>query len=108
MLYEVITLSGMFKKVVIADQMAVFVNRAYNHPDAQTGAVLAVATVFFAIQIYCDFSGYTDVARGAARVMGYDLMENFRAPYLASSIHDFWRRWHISLSTWFRDSYNFV
>jgi len=96
-------LSGMFKKVVIADQMAVFVNRAYNHPDAQTGAVLAVATVFFAIQIYCDFSGYTDVARGAARVMGYDLMENFRAPYLASSIHDFWRRWHISLSTWFRD-----
>jgi len=96
-------LFGLFKKVVIADQVAIFVNRAYNHHADQSGPVLMLATIFFAVQIYCDFSGYTDVARGAARVMGYDLMENFRTPYLASSIHDFWRRWHISLSTWFRD-----
>lgn len=96
-------LLGMFKKVVIADQMAIHVNQIYNHPEDQAGTAFLQATFFFAIQIYCDFSGYTDVARGAARVMGYDLMENFRAPYLATSIHDFWRRWHISLSTWFRD-----
>lgn len=96
-------LAGLFKKVVIADQVAIFVNRAYNNANDQPGAVLMLATLFFAVQIYCDFSGYTDVARGAARVMGYDLMENFRTPYLATSIHDFWRRWHISLSTWFRD-----
>lgn len=96
-------LIGLFKKVVIADQVAVFVNRAYNNAGDQPGAILMLATLFFAVQIYCDFSGYTDVARGAARVMGYDLMENFRTPYLATSIHDFWRRWHISLSTWFRD-----
>ena len=96
-------LFGLFKKIVIADHLAVHVNRIYNHSTDYSGGAFIVATIFFAIQIYCDFSGYTDVARGSARVMGYDLMENFRAPYLATSIHDFWRRWHISLSTWFRD-----
>lgn len=96
-------LFGMLKKVAIADHLAIYVNRVYNHVgDFHTGP-LVVATFFFAVQIYCDFSGYTDMARGAARVMGYDLMENFRQPYFAVSIHDFWRRWHISLSTWFRD-----
>lgn len=94
---------GLFKKVVIADQLAVYVNRVYNHVDSFQGAPLLVATFFFAIQIYCDFSGYTDMARGAAKVMGYDLMENFRRPYFAKSIREFWQRWHISLSTWFRD-----
>ncbi|TKB08563.1 MBOAT family protein [Desulforhopalus sp. IMCC35007] len=94
---------GLFKKVVIADQLAVYVNRVYNHVDDYQGLPLVVATFFFAIQIYCDFSGYTDMARGAARVMGFDLMENFRRPYFAKSIREFWQRWHISLSTWFRD-----
>ena len=94
---------GLFKKVVIADQLAIYVNRVYNNVDSFQGAPLLLATFFFAIQIYCDFSGYTDMARGAARVMGYDLMENFRRPYFAKSIREFWQRWHISLSTWFRD-----
>jgi len=94
---------GLFKKVVIADQLAVYVNRVYNHVDDFQGLPLLFATFFFAIQIYCDFSGYTDMARGAAKVMGYDLMENFRRPYFAKSIREFWQRWHISLSTWFRD-----
>lgn len=94
---------GLFKKVVIADQVAVYVNRVYNHVDNFQGLTLLLATFFFAIQIYCDFSGYTDMARGAAKVMGYDLMENFRRPYFAKSIREFWQRWHISLSTWFRD-----
>lgn len=94
---------GLFKKVVIADQLAVYVNKVYNHVGDYQGVPLLVATFFFAIQIYCDFSGYTDMARGAAQVMGYDLMENFKRPYLAKSIREFWQRWHISLSTWFRD-----
>ena len=94
---------GLFKKVVIADQLAVYVNRVYNHVGDYQGVPLLLATFFFAIQVYCDFSGYTDMARGAAKVMGYDLMENFRRPYFAKSIREFWQRWHISLSTWFRD-----
>lgn len=94
---------GLFKKVVIADRLALYVDRVYDHPDAFHGWPLIVATYFFAFQIYCDFSGYTDIARGSAKVLGYDLMENFRRPYFARSIADFWRRWHISLSTWFRD-----
>jgi alginate O-acetyltransferase complex protein AlgI len=94
---------GLFKKVVIADHLATYVNRVYNHVGDYQGLPLMVATGFYAVQIYCDFSGYTDVARGAARVMGYDLMENFRRPYFAKSIRQFWHRWHISLSTWFRD-----
>ncbi|BHH84745.1 alginate O-acetyltransferase [Desulforhopalus sp. 52FAK] len=94
---------GLFKKVVIADQFALYVNRVYNHVDDYQGFPLLIATFFFAIQIYCDFSGYTDMARGAAKVMGFDLMENFRQPYFAKSVREFWQRWHISLSTWFRD-----
>lgn len=94
---------GMFKKVVIADRLALFVNAVYDNPEATPGPLLVAATVFFAYQIYCDFSGYSDIAIGCARVMGYDLMINFNRPYHARSISDFWRRWHISLSTWFRD-----
>lgn len=94
---------GFFKKLVIADRLAIYVNEAYNHPAEYQGLTLLLATYFFAIQIYCDFSGYSDIAIGAARVMGYDLMTNFRQPYFSKSIAEFWRRWHISLSTWFRD-----
>ncbi|MCX6048187.1 MAG: MBOAT family protein [Chloroflexi bacterium] len=94
---------GLFKKVVIADRLAVFVNTIYGDPTHYTGFALVLATYFFAYQIYCDFSGYSDIAVGASRVMGFRLMENFHQPYLAQSIAEFWRRWHISLSTWFRD-----
>jgi D-alanyl-lipoteichoic acid acyltransferase DltB (MBOAT superfamily) len=94
---------GMFKKVVIADRLAVIVNQVYDQPGAYDAPALVWATWFFAIQIYCDFSGYTDIALGAAEVMGFSLMENFDRPYLSSSIGEFWRRWHISLSTWFKD-----
>ena len=94
---------GLFKKVVIADRLAVCVNTVYNHPTAYSGIPLILATVFFAFQIYCDFSGYTDIAIGSARVMGFELMQNFNNPYNASSIREFWQRWHISLTTWFRD-----
>jgi D-alanyl-lipoteichoic acid acyltransferase DltB (MBOAT superfamily) len=94
---------GFFKKVVIADCLALIVNQVYNHPHDFSGKALVLATYFFAIQIYCDFSGYTDIARGSARVLGFELMKNFKSPYLASSIGEFWQRWHISLSTWFRD-----
>lgn len=94
---------GMFKKVVIADNLAIFVDRVYNHPREFGGISLIIATVFFAFQIYCDFSGYTDIAIGAAQVMGHRLMENFRRPYFSKSVPEFWRRWHISLSGWFRD-----
>ena len=94
---------GMFKKVVIADRLAVFVNQIYDHPHDYTGIWLILATIFFAFQIYCDFSGYSDIAIGAARVMGFRLMQNFNRPYFAKSIAEFWKRWHISLSTWFRD-----
>lgn len=94
---------GFFKKCVIADRLALMVDHAYGNPGQHTGTTLLVATFFYTIQIYCDFSGYSDIAIGAARVMGFTLMENFRNPYIAQSITDFWRRWHISLSTWFRD-----
>ena len=94
---------GLFKKVVIADRLAVAVNAVYSQPEMYDGIALTLATVLFAYQIYCDFSGYSDIAIGAAQVMGFRLMQNFRQPYLARSISEFWRRWHISLSTWFRD-----
>lgn len=94
---------GFFKKIVIADNLATYVNQVYANPHEFHGVALLIATIFFAIQIYCDFSGYADIAIGAARVMGFKLMENFKNPYFATSIQDFWRRWHISLSTWFRD-----
>ncbi len=94
---------GFFKKVVIADRLAVFVNEIYSHPGDFHGRILLWITYCFAIQIYCDFSGYSDIARGSARVLGFELMKNFKSPYLAGSIAEFWQRWHISLSTWFRD-----
>lgn len=94
---------GMFKKVVIADRLAAFVNVVYQDVHAYSGISLLIATVFFAFQIYCDFSGYSDIALGSAQVMGFELMKNFDRPYFAKSIAEFWKRWHISLSTWFRD-----
>lgn len=94
---------GVFKKVVIADRLAIYVNAVYNDVGQYQGAPLIIATVFFAFQIYCDFSAYSDIAIGTARIMGFNLMENFRQPYFATSIREFWGRWHISLSTWFRD-----
>jgi len=94
---------GLFKKVVIADRLSLLVNQVYSGPQVYAGIVLIVATVFFAFQIYCDFSGYSDIAIGCAEVLGFKLMTNFRRPYLSVSVAEFWQRWHISLSTWFRD-----
>jgi alginate O-acetyltransferase complex protein AlgI len=94
---------GLFKKMVVADRLAAVVTAVYGNPSQFQGPQLAIATVFFAYQIYCDFSGYTDVAIGAAQVMGIRLMTNFNRPYAATFISDFWARWHISLTTWFRD-----
>ncbi len=94
---------GFFKKVVIADRLGVVVSAVYAEPTAYEPLVLALANVFFAFQVYCDFSGYSDIAIGAARVLGFDLMTNFRRPFFATSVKEFWERWHISLSTWFRD-----
>jgi D-alanyl-lipoteichoic acid acyltransferase DltB (MBOAT superfamily) len=94
---------GLFKKVVIADNLAPLVDAVYGSGAQPTGAEVLLATYAFAIQIYCDFSGYTDIARGLARAMGFRLVLNFNLPYLAKGARDFWRRWHISLSTWLRD-----
>lgn len=93
---------GFFKKTVIADRLAVYVNGVYGDTSIH-GIPLILATYFFAFQIYCDFSGYSDIAIGTARMFGFDIMQNFNAPFFAKSIRDFWRRWHISLSSWFRD-----
>jgi alginate O-acetyltransferase complex protein AlgI len=94
---------GLFKKVVMADNCAVFVNIIFADPDAHGGSTLLVGAVLFAFQIYGDFSGYSDIAIGAARLFGFNLMQNFAFPYFSRDIAEFWRRWHISLSTWFRD-----
>lgn len=94
---------GFFKKMVVADRLGLYVDAVYGNPAGATSVSVVLATFFFAFQIYCDFSGYTDIAVGAARTMGVDLMENFRRPYLSRSIREFWSRWHVSLSTWFRD-----
>lgn len=94
---------GFFKKLVIADRVAYYVNQVYGSPEMYGGAPILLATYLFAFQIFCDFSAYTDIAIGSARIMGYELMENFRRPYFSKSIREFWSRWHISLSTWFRD-----
>ena len=94
---------GFVKKIVIADRLSLYVNSVYNNADHHNGITLIMATVFFAFQIYCDFSGYSNIAIGAAKVMGFNLMTNFRRPYFSGSIAEFWKRWHISLSTWFRD-----
>ncbi len=94
---------GFFKKVAVADTLAQGVNVIYNNTADFTGTSFIIATIFFAFQIYCDFSGYSDIARGSARVLGFRLMLNFNSPYHSRSISEFWTRWHISLSTWFRD-----
>ncbi len=94
---------GLFKKVVIADRLAIYVNEVYDHPGSYQGLPVVLATYLFAFQIYCDFSGYSDIAVGSARILGYDLMQNFDRPYLSRSMREFWSRWHISLSSWFRD-----
>jgi alginate O-acetyltransferase complex protein AlgI len=94
---------GFFKKCVIADRLALFVNQVYGNSSDYEGIPLLVAIVFFSFQIFCDFSGYSDIAIGSARCMGYQLMTNFDRPYLAKGISEFWRRWHISLSSWFKD-----
>jgi alginate O-acetyltransferase complex protein AlgI len=94
---------GLVKKVVIADRLALLVDGVYADPAAHDGPLLALATIFFAFQIYCDFSGYSDIAIGSAEILGHKLMKNFERPYFARSVPEFWSRWHISLSTWFRD-----
>jgi D-alanyl-lipoteichoic acid acyltransferase DltB (MBOAT superfamily) len=94
---------GFFKKLVVADRLALYVNDVYAAPQNFNGLQLTIATFFFAYQIYCDFSGYSDIAIGTAQVLGFKLMENFQTPYYSKTISEFWHRWHISLSTWFRD-----
>src|SRR5258706_10762691 len=94
---------GLFQTVIIADRLALVVDKVYFDPWHFDCLTLIVSTVFFSFQILCDFSGYSDMAIGAARVMGFKLMTNFDNPYLSNSIQEFWKRWHISLSTWFRD-----
>lgn len=94
---------GFFLKIVLADRIAIFVDTVYGNFSTYSGAYLVVATMLFAIQIYCDFAGYSTIAMGSAKVLGIGLMENFDAPYLSTSVSEFWRRWHISLTSWFRD-----
>ncbi len=94
---------GFFEKLVIADRAAYVVDTVYNNYTAFSGLSIVIATVLFAFQIYCDFASYSDIARGAAQVMGFDLMKNFETPYFSLSVGEFWRRWHISLSSWFKD-----
>ncbi|WP_276134510.1 MBOAT family O-acyltransferase [Polluticoccus soli] len=98
-----IILWGLVKKILIADRLAIVVNEVYRPGTTYSGSAYLVATIFFAVQIYCDFSGYSDIAIGTARILGIDLMKNFDTPYFSKSVTEFWRRWHISLSTWFRD-----
>jgi alginate O-acetyltransferase complex protein AlgI len=94
---------GMFKKVVIADRLAVYVNEVYGHPDGYAGWTIVIAVVFSAAHIYSDFSGYSDIAVGVARLFDLEVIQNFQQPYLAASVSNFWRRWHVSFSTWLRD-----
>ena len=96
-------LFGLFKKVVIADRLAIAVDYSFGNYAGQSGLSMLIATVMYSFQIYCDFSGYSDMAIGAARIMGFRLMTNFNSPYFATSLSEFWKRWHISLSTWFKD-----
>jgi len=94
---------GLFKKIVIADNCAIYADQMFNNPESFQGITLILGAIYFAIQIYCDFSGYSDIAIGTAKLLGFKLMINFRNPYFSRDIGEFWRRWHISLSTWFRD-----
>lgn len=98
-----IMLWGFFLKLVIADRAAILVNTVYGSTENYSGILLILATLAFAAQIYCDFASYSIIAKGAAKVMGFELMDNFRQPYLSTSVAEFWRRWHISLSSWFKD-----
>lgn len=98
-----IMLLGFFEKLIVADRASLYVNAVYNQWEMAAGWQIVLATVAFAFQIYGDFGGYSHIAIGAAKILGFDLMDNFRQPYFAVSVRDFWRRWHISLSTWFRD-----
>ncbi len=94
---------GFFLKLVIADRAAIYVDKVYANPGGFGGEFALLAAIYFSIQIYCDFSGYSCIAIGAAKVMGFSLMENFNHPYLSTSVEQFWRNWHISLTSWFRD-----
>ena len=94
---------GMFKKVFIADSLAVYVDWTFENINTLDGGVLFLGLIYFAFQIYCDFSGYSDIAIGTAKLFGIEIMSNFKFPFLSRDIGEFWRRWHISLSSWFRD-----
>ncbi len=94
---------GLFKKIVIADRLGLYVDLVYDRPTYHVGSTLLLATFFFGFQVYCDFSAYSDIAIGTSQILGFDLLRNFRRPLFASSFRDYWTRWHISLSTWFRD-----
>ncbi len=94
---------GLFMKLVIADRLAIFVDAVYNNSELHGGKTLLLATIFFSFQIYCDFAGYSNIALGTAKIMGFNLMTNFKRPYFSESISEFWTRWHVSLSTWFKD-----
>ncbi|WP_066503309.1 MBOAT family O-acyltransferase [Abyssisolibacter fermentans] len=99
----ILMLIGFTKKVVVADRIAVVVNQVYNNPNDYYGITIIIATVLFAVQIYYDFSGYSDIAIGVSQIMGFSLMDNFKKPYFAKSVSEFWKRWHISLSSWLKD-----
>lgn len=94
---------GFFKKIVVADNLAYYVDMVYNDLSYYQGFALVLAALFFTIQIYCDFSGYSDIAKGSAKLLNIDLMDNFKTPYFSTTIKEFWSRWHISLSSWFKD-----
>ncbi len=94
---------GFFMKLVVADRLSIYVNAVYNNPQQHSGVSLLVATIFFSFQIYCDFAGYSNIAIGVGRILGFRLITNFNRPYFAKNITDFWTRWHISLSSWLRD-----
>ena len=94
---------GLFMKVVVADRLASIIDPVYNNWSVRTGMDLMIATILFAIQIYCDFEGYSQLAIGSAQVLGFHINQNFRTPYLCTSVQEFWKRWHISLTNWFRD-----
>lgn len=94
---------GYFLKMVLADRIAIVVNRVYANPEGVPGTLVVLAVLLYSVQIYCDFAGYSAIAIGSARVLGFRVMQNFTAPYLSASVAEFWRHWHISLSTWFRD-----
>lgn len=99
----ILMLWGFFQKIVVADRLAILVNTVYNSPNKYRGLEVIIATIFYAFQIYCDFSSYSDIARGAAEIMGFRISVNFKQPYFSRSMKEFWRRWHISLSSWFKD-----